>query len=62
MYSTSDAPAPDSVYANFKTIRRNGSVVAFEPGKISVAMSKAFWPWPATRAPRRRASATRWRT
>ena len=42
MYSTSDAPAPDSVYANFKTIRRNGSVVAFEPGKISVAMSKAF--------------------
>jgi ribonucleoside-diphosphate reductase alpha chain len=34
--------APDSVYANFKTIRRNGSVVAFEPGKISVAMSKAF--------------------
>ena len=42
MYSTSDAPASDSVYANFKTIRRNGSVVAFEPGKISVAMSKAF--------------------
>lgn len=33
MYSTSDAPAPDSVYANFKTIRRNGSVVAFEPAK-----------------------------
>ena len=28
--------------ADFKVIRRNGSVVAFEPGKISVAMTKAF--------------------
>ena len=26
----------------FKVIRRNGSVVGFEPGKISVAMTKAF--------------------
>jgi len=43
MYSTSDAlPATDTPYGNFKTIRRNGSVVAFEPGKISVAMSKAL--------------------
>ena len=43
MYSTSDAlPATDSPYGNFKTIRRNGSVVAFEPAKISVAMNKAF--------------------
>lgn len=29
-------------YANYKIIRRNGSVVAFEPVKISVAMTKAF--------------------
>jgi ribonucleoside-diphosphate reductase alpha chain len=28
--------------ADFKVIRRNGSVVAFEPVKISVAMTKAF--------------------
>ena len=27
---------------NFSTIRRNGSVVAFEPGKITIAMTKAF--------------------
>ncbi|HEV3010085.1 MAG TPA: ATP cone domain-containing protein, partial [Burkholderiales bacterium] len=30
------------VYADYKIIRRNGAVVAFEPGKISVAMTKAF--------------------
>ena len=28
--------------ADFKIIRRNGSVVAFEPSKISVAITKAF--------------------
>jgi ribonucleoside-diphosphate reductase alpha chain len=28
--------------ADFKVIRRNGSVVSFEPGKISIAMTKAF--------------------
>jgi ribonucleoside-diphosphate reductase alpha chain len=28
--------------ADFKVIRRNGSVVAFEPGKIGIAMTKAF--------------------
>ena len=28
--------------ADFKVIRRNGSVVAFEPSKISIAMTKAF--------------------
>ena len=28
--------------AQFHVIRRNGSVVGFEPGKISVAMTKAF--------------------
>src|SRR6476646_755592 len=31
-----------SPYADFKVIRRNGAVVGFEPGKISVAMTKAF--------------------
>jgi ribonucleoside-diphosphate reductase alpha chain len=31
-----------SPFADFKLIRRNGAVVAFEPGKISVAMTKAF--------------------
>ncbi len=34
--------APQSVYAQYKIIRRNGAVVGFEPGKISVAMTKAF--------------------
>ena len=29
-------------YADYKMIRRNGAVVGFEPGKISVAMTKAF--------------------
>src|SRR4051812_41942581 len=31
-----------SPFADYKIIRRNGAVVAFEPGKISVAMTKAF--------------------
>jgi len=31
-----------STFADFKVIRRNGAVVGFEPGKISVAMTKAF--------------------
>ncbi|MFT3799885.1 MAG: ribonucleoside-diphosphate reductase subunit alpha [Burkholderiaceae bacterium] len=29
-------------YADFKVIRRNGSVVGFEPAKITVAVTKAF--------------------
>ncbi len=29
-------------YAQYKVIRRNGAVVGFEPGKISVAVTKAF--------------------
>ncbi|MEK7792803.1 MAG: ATP cone domain-containing protein, partial [Pseudomonadota bacterium] len=33
---------PDTRYAHYKVIRRNGAVVAFEPIKISVAMTKAF--------------------
>ena len=28
--------------ADYKIIRRNGSVVGFEPAKIAVAMTKAF--------------------
>ncbi|HEX4879978.1 MAG TPA: ATP cone domain-containing protein, partial [Limnobacter sp.] len=32
----------DSAYASYKIIRRNGAVVGFEPGKIAVAMTKAF--------------------
>ncbi len=43
---SSPAPATDSSSANqwhsFHIIRRNGSVVGFEPGKIAVAMTKAF--------------------
>ena len=31
-----------SPYADYKVIRRNGAVVGFEPGKISVAVTKAF--------------------
>ena len=34
---------PDATrFADFKVIRRNGSVVSFEPGKIAIAMTKAF--------------------
>ncbi|MEW6415254.1 MAG: ribonucleoside-diphosphate reductase subunit alpha [Pseudomonadota bacterium] len=36
-----DAPA-DTRYADYKLIRRNGAVVGFEPGKISIAVTKAF--------------------
>ena len=32
----------NAVYAQYKLIRRNGGVVAFEPSKISVALTKAF--------------------
>jgi len=31
-----------SAYPEYRIIRRNGSVVGFDPGKISVAMTKAF--------------------
>ncbi|MDP2240011.1 MAG: ribonucleoside-diphosphate reductase subunit alpha [Burkholderiales bacterium] len=34
--------AQESVYAQYKVIRRNGSVVGFEPSKIIIAMTKAF--------------------
>ncbi|MGH8689810.1 MAG: ribonucleoside-diphosphate reductase subunit alpha, partial [Burkholderiales bacterium] len=35
-------PAARGAFADHKVIRRNGAVVGFEPGKISVAMTKAF--------------------
>jgi len=34
--------AEDARYAQYKVIRRNGSVVVFEPAKISIAVTKAF--------------------
>ena len=37
-----DTGSPNSLFSQHKVIRRNGAVVAFEPGKISVAMTKAF--------------------
>lgn len=32
----------DSAFSAYKVIRRNGSVVGFEPSKIAIAMTKAF--------------------
>jgi len=37
-----ESATPQERYADYKIIRRNGAVVAFEPDKISVAMTKAF--------------------
>jgi ribonucleoside-diphosphate reductase alpha chain len=37
-----DTPTQNSRFSQHKVIRRNGAVVSFEPGKISVAMTKAF--------------------
>jgi len=38
-----DSPgAEEARFAHYKVIRRNGSVVGFEPSKISIAMTKAF--------------------
>ncbi len=34
--------ADTTVYSDHKVIRRNGAVVGFEPGKISIALTKAF--------------------
>ena len=33
---------PETIFDQHKVIRRNGSVVPFEPAKISIAMTKAF--------------------
>ncbi|MEO8037473.1 MAG: ribonucleoside-diphosphate reductase subunit alpha [Betaproteobacteria bacterium] len=37
-----NAGVRDPRFAEYKVIRRNGSVVGFEPGKITIAMTKAF--------------------
>ncbi|MDL1866833.1 ribonucleoside-diphosphate reductase subunit alpha, partial [Betaproteobacteria bacterium PRO4] len=37
-----DMPTIRPDYAQYKIIRRNGAVVAFEPGKISIALTKVF--------------------
>jgi ribonucleoside-diphosphate reductase alpha chain len=37
-----DLAVPQTPFSQYKIIRRNGAVVGFEPGKISVAMTKAF--------------------
>lgn len=34
-----DVAQRDSRYAQYKVIRRNGSVVGFEPSKVTVAMT-----------------------
>ena len=39
---SSISSSQDSSYSQYKIIRRNGSVVAFMPNKISIAMTKAF--------------------
>ena len=36
------ALAPQATLADYKVIRRNGSVVSFEPAKIAIAVTKAF--------------------
>ena len=42
-YDFSSTPSSqDTRYSQYKIIRRNGSVVAFMPNKISIAMTKAF--------------------
>src|SRR6266404_7815789 len=39
---TDVSTAVQGVFSQYKIIRRNGAVVGFEPGKISVAVTKAF--------------------
>ena len=40
--SVSPSPASSKSFDQYKVIRRNGSVVVFEPSKISIALTKAF--------------------
>jgi ribonucleoside-diphosphate reductase alpha chain len=42
MKSSSNDSTTESRYADYKIIRRNGSVASFEPQKITVAVTKAF--------------------
>jgi ribonucleoside-diphosphate reductase alpha chain len=39
---TTGTSASRSEFTDYKVIRRNGSVVGFEPAKVSIAMTKAF--------------------
>ena len=40
--SSPPAMSTDPRLAQYKVIRRNGAVVAFEPSKIAIAVTKAF--------------------
>ncbi|MFA4913081.1 MAG: ribonucleoside-diphosphate reductase subunit alpha [Burkholderiaceae bacterium] len=40
--SQPDAPATQGQWTSYNIIRRNGSVVGFEPNKIAIALTKAF--------------------
>ncbi len=40
--SVSSSPASSKSFDQYRVIRRNGSVVVFEPSKISIALTKAF--------------------
>jgi ribonucleoside-diphosphate reductase alpha chain len=40
--SVPEPGAAQAAHSEYKVIRRNGAVVGFEPGKIAVAMTKAF--------------------
>src|SRR5674476_1114544 len=40
--SVSSSSASSKSFDQYKVIRRNGSVVVFEPAKISIALTKAF--------------------
>ncbi|PMS34589.1 ribonucleoside-diphosphate reductase class II [Trinickia symbiotica] len=40
--ASANALAPQATFADYKVIRRNGSVVSFEPSKVAIAMTKAF--------------------
>ena len=40
--ANSAAVAGSTDFSDFKIIRRNGSVVGFEPSKIAIALTKAF--------------------
>ncbi|HXF66392.1 MAG TPA: ribonucleoside-diphosphate reductase subunit alpha [Burkholderiales bacterium] len=42
MLTEASGAREEARYAQYKVIRRNGAVVAFEPSKISIAMTKAF--------------------
>ncbi len=41
-HGSTTPPVAANVLANYQIIRRNGSVVSFEPSKVAIAMMKAF--------------------